>query len=147
MSNKTWSVAETCDISCFWQLLLLVAVFLRFSSHLIWPRLISSHLISPHLISSHLISSDLVSSRLISSSWTMVFRRPWCFVDIGGWVGWGHVLTFMWTCWWRACYPVAGGRCMYVLTFMWTCWWRACYPVAGGRCMYSWVGSGGACMY
>ena len=71
-----------------------------------------------------------------SFSWTMAFRRPWCFVD---------VLAFMWTCRWSTCYALAAGRCMYswvgwdwaghVLTVMWTCRWRTCYAVAAGSCM------------
>ena len=83
-------------------------------------------------------------------SWTMAFRRLRCFVDIGGWVGAGHVLTFMWTCWWRhATLWLPAGACIHswvghLLTFMWVCWWRTCYSLwlPAGACIHGWGGVG-----
>ena len=55
-------------------------------------------------------------------SWTTAFRRPWCFVHIGGvgWGGVGHVITFMWT-------SEEGHACLWL-------------PV--GACMHGWGGVG-----
>ena len=68
---------------------------------------------------------------MLTFMWTC--GSSWCYAH-AGWGGWGGMLTFMWTCGSSWCYAHAGwGGVGWggMLTFMWTCGSSWCYAHAG----------------